>query len=97
MSNLVVYCFYHDRYEDKSFEKRKLCVKVKDKVFKVYGESTWKVSKSNLYTGFIYLNFKLKDESVYDVQIDYKDLQAKDLAKRIDCAIASFLSSKNLS
>lgn len=56
-----------------------------------------KTAKSKLYAGFIYLNFKLKDESVYDVQIDYKDLQAKDLAKRINCAIASFLSSKNLS
>ncbi len=56
-----------------------------------------KTAKSKLYAGFIYLNFKLKGESVYDVQIDYKDLKAKDLAKRIDCAIASFLSSKNLS
>lgn len=52
-----------------------------------------KTAKSKQYAGYIYLNFKLDQKSVYDVQIDYKDLEAKDLKKRIECAIASCLSA----
>lgn len=52
-----------------------------------------KTKKSKLYAGYVYLNFKMGKTSVYDVQIDYKDLQAKDLKKRIECAIKSFLSA----
>jgi hypothetical protein len=52
-----------------------------------------KTAKSKLYAGYIYLDFKLDNESVYDVQIDYKDLEAKDLNKTIECAINSFLSA----
>ncbi|HIP59202.1 MAG TPA: hypothetical protein EYH01_02090 [Campylobacterales bacterium] len=52
-----------------------------------------KTKKSKLYAGYIYMNFKIGKTSVYDIQIDYKDLEAKDLKKRIECAISSFLSA----
>ncbi len=52
-----------------------------------------KTKKSKLYAGYIYLDFKMDKKSVYGIQIDYKDLQAKDLKKRIECAIKSFLSA----
>ena len=52
-----------------------------------------KTKKSKLYAGYIYMNFKMGKTSVYDIQLDYKDLQAKDLKKRIGCAIKSFLSA----
>ncbi len=52
-----------------------------------------KTKKSKLYAGYIYLDFKIDKKSVYGIQIDYKDLQAKDLKKRIECAIKSFLSA----
>jgi len=52
-----------------------------------------KTKKSKLYAGYIYLDFKMDKKSVYGIQIDYKDLEAKDLKKRIECAISSFLSA----
>ncbi len=52
-----------------------------------------KTKKSKLYAGYIYLDFKMDKKSVYGIQLDYKDLQAKDLKKRIECAIKSFLSA----
>ncbi len=52
-----------------------------------------KTKKSKLYAGYIYLNFKMDKKSIYDIQMDYKDLRAKDLKKRIECAIKSFLSA----
>lgn len=56
-----------------------------------------KTAKSKLYAGYIYLNFKLDSIiSVYDIQIDYMNLEAKDLENRIECAIKSFIRAKDI-
>jgi len=55
-----------------------------------------KTAKSKLYAGYIYLNFKLNESiSVYDIQIDYMNMEAKDLNSRIECAIKSFVNAND--
>ncbi len=52
-----------------------------------------KTKKSKLYAGYIYMDFKIDKKSIYNIQLDYKDIRAKDLKKQIECAINSFLSA----
>jgi len=51
-----------------------------------------KGKKSKLYSGYIKLDFNYKNKIVYQIQTDYKDIDAKDLDQRIDCALQSFTS-----
>lgn len=49
-----------------------------------------KTKNSKLYAGYIVIDFKLDNKSIFKVQIDYMDKDIKDLENRIDCAIQSF-------
>jgi len=52
-----------------------------------------KGKKSKLYSGYVKLDFNYKNKVVYQIQTDYKDIDAKDLDQRIDCALQSFVTT----
>ena len=52
-----------------------------------------KTKKSKLYAGYLYFLFMLDGKKAYVVQIDFMDLQGRDIPKRIDCAMESFLTA----
>jgi len=52
-----------------------------------------KTKKSKLYAGYLYFLFMLDGKKAYVVQIDFMDPQGRDIAKRIDCALESFLTA----
>ena len=56
-----------------------------------------KTKKSKLYAGYVILGIKTKIEgrnhSIYRAQADFMDLDGKDVHKRIDCLIKSFMSA----
>ena len=51
-----------------------------------------KGAKSKLYAGYLVFEFKLGNKLIYKIQTDYMDIDAKDVAQRMDCAINSFVS-----
>ncbi len=51
-----------------------------------------KNSEAKKYAGYLMFDFKYDKKLVYRIQIDYMDLDAKDLEDRMDCVINSFLS-----
>jgi len=51
-----------------------------------------KTAKSKLYAGYLVFNFLLDSEKVYRIQIDFMDLQGKDIEKKVMCAVNSVLS-----
>ncbi len=51
-----------------------------------------KTAKSKLYAGYLVFNFFLEGEKVYRLQIDFMDMQGKDIDKKVNCAIASVLT-----
>lgn len=53
-----------------------------------------KGKKSKLYAGYVLLEFKLNNNTVYKIQTDYMDKDIKDLNERIECAVQSFTSLK---
>lgn len=53
-----------------------------------------KGKKSKLYAGYVLLEFKLNNNTVYKIQTDYMDKDIKDLNERIECALQSFTSLK---
>ena len=59
-----------------------------------------KTKKSKLYAGYIILGVKTKidgrNHAIYRAQVDFMDLEGKDIHKRIDCLIKSFMSLDNL-
>ncbi|MGM0623825.1 MAG: hypothetical protein ACQESH_07390 [Campylobacterota bacterium] len=44
------------------------------------------------YAGYIHLKYLLDESVVYRFQIDFMDMQARDLDDRIDCAVQSVMS-----
>lgn len=57
-------------------------------------DSNKKGKKSKLYAGYVLLEFKLNNNTVYKIQTDYMDKDLKDLNERIECAVQSFTSLK---
>lgn len=54
-----------------------------------------KTKNSKLYAGYVVFKFSnVKDELIYQVQIDFMDKRGLDLAKSIKCAIKSFMTIK---
>jgi hypothetical protein len=51
-----------------------------------------KTPKSKLYAGYLHFNYKLDDKSIYRFQIDFMDLQGKDISSRVDCAVKSLVT-----
>ena len=51
-----------------------------------------KTEKSKLYAGYLVFHFLLEGEKVYRIQIDFIDLQGKDIEEKVQCAINSVLS-----
>lgn len=44
------------------------------------------------YAGYLVFEFKLKNELLYKIQIDYLNTDTSDIKSRIECAIKSFLT-----
>ena len=51
-----------------------------------------KTAKSKLYAGYLVFNFLLEGEQVYRLQIDFMDMQGKDIDEKIRCMMKSVLS-----
>ena len=51
-----------------------------------------KTAKSKLYAGYLVFHFLLEGEKVYRIQIDFMDLQGKDIEEKIQCMMKSVLS-----
>ena len=51
-----------------------------------------KTAKSKLYAGYLVFNFLLEGEQVYRLQIDFMDMQGKDIDEKIRCIMKSVLS-----
>ena len=51
-----------------------------------------KTAKSKLYAGYLVFHFLLESEKVYRIQIDFMDLQGKDIEEKVNCTINSILS-----
>jgi len=53
-----------------------------------------KTAKSKLYAGYLVFNFMLEGEQIYRLQIDFMDLQGKDIEEKIQCMMKSVLTLK---
>ena len=51
-----------------------------------------KTAKSKLYAGYLVFHFLIEDEKVYRLQIDFMDIQGKDIEEKIQCMMKSVLS-----
>ena len=51
-----------------------------------------KTAKSKLYAGYLVFHFLIEDEKVYRLQIDFMDMQGKDIDEKIQCMMKSVLS-----
>jgi len=51
-----------------------------------------KTAKSKLYAGYLVFHFLIEDEKVYRLQIDFMDMQGKDIEEKIQCMMKSVLS-----
>lgn len=53
-----------------------------------------KTAKSKLYAGYLVFSFKVENALVYKLQIDFFDLEGKDIQKVLECAYESIISIK---
>ena len=51
-----------------------------------------KTAKSKLYAGYLVFHFLLESEKIYRLQIDFMDLQGKDVEEKIQCMMQSVLT-----
>ena len=51
-----------------------------------------KTKKSKLFAGYLRFSFVLDAKKVYMIQVDFMDLQGRDIKKSVDCAIESFVT-----
>ncbi len=51
-----------------------------------------KTAKSKLYAGYLVFHFLLEGEKVYRLQIDFMDMQGKDIEEKIHCMMKSVMS-----
>lgn len=54
-----------------------------------------KTPASKLYRGYLVISFLLEKDLIYKVQIDFMDFEAKDVPKRVDCAIDTLMQYKD--
>jgi hypothetical protein len=54
-----------------------------------------KTPKSKLYAGYLYVTFFYEEKRCYVMQIDFMDDQGRDIPKRVECALKTFLSAKS--
>ena len=55
-----------------------------------------KTAKSKRYAGYLVFNFRIEGEKVYRIQMDFMDLQGKDIKEKIVCVFDSVMSLKSL-
>lgn len=55
-----------------------------------------KTKKSKLYAGYLVFDFKLDRKNVYKIQIDFMDLQGRDISEKLKCALKSVMSVKGV-
>jgi len=55
-----------------------------------------KTAKSKLYAGYLVFHFHIEGEKVYRIQIDFMDLQGKDIEEKVGCVFDSVMSLKSL-
>ncbi len=53
-----------------------------------------KTAKSKRYAGYLVFHFLLEGEKVYRIQIDFMDLQGKDIEEKVGCVFDSVMSLK---
>ena len=53
-----------------------------------------KTAKSKLYAGYLVFHFLVEGEKVYRIQIDFMDLQGKDIEEKVGCVFDSVMSLK---
>jgi hypothetical protein len=51
-----------------------------------------KTPKSKLYAGYLIFEFKFGSELVYKIQVDFMNLEGKDIDEKLSCAIESLMS-----
>ena len=51
-----------------------------------------KTAKSKLYAGYLVFHFLLEGEKIYRIQIDFMDMQGKDIEEKVSCTIKSVLT-----
>ncbi len=51
-----------------------------------------KTKKSKLFAGYLRFSFVFEGKKVYMIQVDFMDLQGRDIKKSVDCAIESFVT-----
>jgi len=51
-----------------------------------------KTKKSKLFAGYLRFSFILDAKKVYMIQVDFMDMQGRDIKKSVDCAIESFVT-----
>ena len=51
-----------------------------------------KTQKSKLYAGYLKFDVVYKKKRVYAVQIDFMDMEGKDISQRVSCAIKSIMT-----
>jgi hypothetical protein len=52
-----------------------------------------KTQKSKLYAGYMKFDVVYKKKRVYAVQIDFMDMEGKDISQRVSCAIKSIMTA----
>jgi hypothetical protein len=53
-----------------------------------------KTAKSKLYAGYLHFTFVYQGKKVYALQIDFMDMEGKDIPQRVDCAIISIMTAE---
>lgn len=51
-----------------------------------------KTKKSKLFAGYLRFSFILDAKKIYMIQVDFMNLQGRDIKKSVDCAIESFVT-----
>lgn len=57
------------------------------------GDPGKKTPKSKLYAGYLYFQVVVEGQKVYVIQIDFMDMEGKDLPERIKCAVKSIMTA----
>lgn len=57
------------------------------------GDPGKKTPKSKLYAGYLHFKVTVEGERVYVIQIDFMDLQGKDIPSKVECAVKSIMTA----
>lgn len=56
------------------------------------GDPGKKTPKSKLYAGYLHFKVTVEGERVYVIQIDFMDLQGKDIPEKVKCVVESMMT-----